>query len=253
MGYTPFERVLQPTSHSQHERHGLLGRDSRAQLHEVAKVHSLDIFHDHEMSMVLLSDVDDLDDIGMAQPDAGLGLFVKPLDSLADRREPLAKDLDRQGRLGRDVLAAIDAGEGPLREVEEHLGVAIEKPAWVSLLEPIDLPARQDAPFVRASAAPCRAMRPRPRPSPREAARARPSRASHLIDHHFGIKIGHGKSILALASNENAKRNGPDSSKPSSLVSTLPVEEVLDCACDKPDRSAAECRAATLRGSNRAG
>ena len=119
-------------------------RDPGAQLHEVAQVHSLDIFHDHEVPLVLLSDVDDLDDVGMTQPDSGLGLLVKPFDGLADHGKPLAEDLDRQARpWSCYVLAAIDAGESPLRQVEKHLGVAIEKPAGVSLLEPIDLPARQ--------------------------------------------------------------------------------------------------------------
>ena len=95
--------------------------------------------------MILLSHVDDLDDVGMPQPNAGLGLLVKPFDGLADRGKPLPEDLDRQGRLGRAMLAAIDAGERPLGEVEKHLGVAEEKPAGVALLEPVDLPARDRA------------------------------------------------------------------------------------------------------------
>jgi len=57
------------------------------------------------MSMVLLTHVNDLDDVGMPQPHAGLGLFVKPLDSFADVDKPLAENLDRQGCLARGVLA----------------------------------------------------------------------------------------------------------------------------------------------------
>ena len=117
--------------------------DPGAQLHEIAQVHSLDILHDHEVSMILLSDIDNLDDVGMTEPDSGLGFLVKPFDRLADQGEALAENLDREGRLGRAMLAAVNPGERPLREVEEHLGVAVEKPAGVTLLEPVDLPARE--------------------------------------------------------------------------------------------------------------
>ena len=143
---------LQPLGHPQHERHGLLGRDPRAQLHEIAEVHPLDVFHDHVVPILLPPHVDDLDDVGMAQPHAGLGLLVKPIDGLGNHGEPLPQHLDRQGCLGRDVLAAIDPGEGPLRQVEEHLGIAEEKPAGVALLEPVDLPARERTLCAAASA-----------------------------------------------------------------------------------------------------
>ena len=57
--------------------------------------------------------------------------------------EPLAKDLDRDRIPSHHVLAPIDAGEGSLGEVEEHLAAAVEEPGRVPLLKALDLPARE--------------------------------------------------------------------------------------------------------------
>ena len=109
---------------------GLVGLDPDAQLHEVAEVHPLDVFHDHEVPILVLPDVDDLDDVGVAQPHAGLGLLVKAIDRVGDLGEPLPEHLDRQRLAAVGMLAAIDPSEGPLRQVEEHLGVAVEETRW---------------------------------------------------------------------------------------------------------------------------
>ena len=120
-------RVLEAVGHSQHQRHGLLGRDPRAQLHEIAEVHPFDVFHDHVVPILLPPLIDDLHDVGMVQLHAGLGLLVEPIDRVGDLGESLPQHLDRQGSLRRAVLAAIDPGEGPFRQVEKHLGIAEEE------------------------------------------------------------------------------------------------------------------------------
>ena len=84
-----------PLRHAQHERQGLFGRYSRAQLHEVAKVHSLDVFHDHVVPVLVPPLVDHLHDVGMVQLHAGLGLLVEAIDGLGHLGEPLAQYLDR--------------------------------------------------------------------------------------------------------------------------------------------------------------
>jgi hypothetical protein len=202
VSHTTCERVLEPARHPKHERHGLFGRDPGAQLHEIAQVHSLDVFHDHEVPILLLSHVDHLNDIGVTQPHAGLGLLVKPVDSVGKGGKPLAQDLDRQGRLRRHVLAAVDSGESSLRQVEEYLGVAEEKSARVTLLEPLDLPARdrsftqqQSQHRVRLGVLGIR------RGLSHLLGRDQPEHP-HLIEHHLGVDFGHGQSILALAGRE---------------------------------------------------
>ena len=73
----------------------------------------------------------------------GLGLLVEPGDGGRVGDEPVAEDLDGD-RLAAGLLrAAVDAGEGPLGEVEEDLAAAEEEAGGVALLEPLDLPARQ--------------------------------------------------------------------------------------------------------------
>ena len=143
VGDALLHRVLEPCGHAQHERHGLVGRDPGAELHEIAKVHPLDVFHDHVMAILLPPLIDDLNDVGMVQLHAGLGFLVEPIDGVGNLGESLAQHLDGQRCLGGDVLAAIDAREGSFRQVEEDLGIAEEETAGVTLLEPIDLPARE--------------------------------------------------------------------------------------------------------------
>ena len=145
MGDALPDRELQALGHPEHQRHRLVRLDLAAEPEEIAEVHPLDVLHDHEVSIVLLSDVDDADDIVVAEPDPGLGLLVEPVDRIGDRGEPLAEHLDREGLPAAGVLAPVDPREGPLGEVEEHLGVAVEETRRVPLLEPLDLPAREPA------------------------------------------------------------------------------------------------------------
>ena len=180
-----------PLGHAEHERQGLLGRDSGAQLHEIAKVHPLDVFHDHEVPILLPALVDDLDDVGMAELHAGFGFLVKPIDRLGHLGEPLAQDLDRQRGLGRDVLAAINACEGPFGEVEEDLGVAEEETAGVAFLEAIDLPARE-RPFAQQHPEHGigRTVLGVGRRFVQLLARDQ-TEHRHLVNHQFGVEFGH--------------------------------------------------------------
>ena len=123
--------------------------------------------------------------------------------------EPLAEHLDRQGALVVRMLAAIDPGERPLRQVEEHLGVAEEEPAGVALLEPVDLPARepplaQQHPQHRVGRSVLGIGR-------RLAELLARDQAEHrdLIDQHFSVDFGHGGETLDRSRRDVATQLGP--------------------------------------------
>ena len=135
-------RVFEPLGHPQHQRAGLFVRNAGAQLHEIAKVHPLDVFHDHVMPVLLASLVDHLNDVLVVQLHARLGFLMKPIDCVWHLGKPLPQDFDGQGSLGGDVLGAIDARKRPLGQMEKDLGIAEEETAGIAFLEAIDLPAR---------------------------------------------------------------------------------------------------------------
>ncbi len=103
-----------------------------------------------------------------------------------------------------DVLAAVHPRERPLGQVKEHLGIAEEEPAGVSLLEPVDLPARE-RPFAQQHPQ-HRVGRPVLGIDRRLAKLLGRDQTQHphLIEHHFGVDFGHGESILER---ETAERN----------------------------------------------
>ena len=93
--------------------------------------------------------------LGWIELQPGLGLLVEALDGGGVGDEPLAEDLDGDRLAARRSSAAVDAGEGPLGDVEEDLAAAEEEAAQVALAELVDLPARQlplrSSDFARAS------------------------------------------------------------------------------------------------------
>ncbi len=182
---------LRPLRHAQHERQRLLGVDPGAQLHEIAEVHALDVFHDHVVAFLLPALVDDLHDVGMAQPHAGFGFLVKSIDRLGHLGEALAQYLDRQRSLGGGVFTAIDASERPFGQVKKDLSVAEEEPAGVALLEAIDLPARERAlsqqhPDDRVGSATVGGG-----PGFLELFARDQADHCHLVKHHFSVEFGH--------------------------------------------------------------
>ena len=78
--------------------------------------------------MSCVAEVEDPDDVGMAEPHAGLGFLVEPLDGVGYRAaNGWRRTLTATGWPPSDLLAAIDPGERPLGQVEQDLAAAEEE------------------------------------------------------------------------------------------------------------------------------
>ena len=164
------------------------------ELEELAQVHPLDVFHDHEVAVVLLALIDDLDDVGMPQPHPGLGLLVEPQHGLGNRaRTGVRRTLIATGEPVSLLPPAVDPGEGPLGQVEQRPVVAVEEARGIALLEPLELPARQP-PLAHQDAEQglARAVVGLGPGLAILVARDQPDQRQ-LIDQRFDVDFGHGK------------------------------------------------------------
>ncbi len=142
------ERVLQAPRQPDHHRDRRHLVDVHADLEQFAEVRPLDILHNHIVVFIFIAVIEDLDDVGVAEPHARLGFLVEALDEAGLGDEAAAEHLDGDRLTAPEPLSPIDAREGPLGEVEQDLATAQDEAAPLPFLHSLDLPARHE-PFAQ--------------------------------------------------------------------------------------------------------
>ena len=103
---------------------------------------TLEVLHRHEVAAVHVVEVEDLDDVGVAEARDGLGLTAEALEEVGILGEAGAHDLERDRALERGKVGLVHRGHAALSEGRDDLVPAEGRPglerhrgeAWLALV-----------------------------------------------------------------------------------------------------------------------